>query len=55
MKTINNILVCLSAILFAGCVEAEVIETQEPSVVIEAAMESEIDTRTSLSGLIDGM
>lgn len=55
MKTINNILVCLSAVLFAGCVEAELIETQEPSVVIEAAMESEIDTRTSLSGLIDGM
>lgn len=55
MKAMNkNILLLLIVSAFVGCMEAEPIE-QEPLVNIEARMEVEIDTKTVLSDLTDGM
>ena len=56
MKAISKyILGCLASILFVGCIEAELVDSQSDAVTIEASMEVDVDTKTTLSELTDGM
>ena len=47
MKAISKyILGCLASILFVGCIEAELVDSQSDAVTIEASMEVDVDTKT---------